>query len=205
MARDSILCGGRSAGARTGARLAARAASGGFTYIGLLIMVVLVGIALSVVSQVWLTLQAREKEDELLYVGSEMRRAIELYYQSTPAGMTERYPRRLEDLLKDPRHASVRRYLRKIYRDPITGSKEWGLQKAGDLITGVYSLSPKEPIRKFEFRVADQSFEGMSRYSDWVFTPRTGSRPVVIPAEGSGIPGLPTPPRPGMFPNGMSR
>jgi len=180
-------------------------ASCGFTYIGLLIMVALAGIALTVVSQVWLTVQTREKENELLYVGGEIRRAIELYYRNTPAGMAERYPRRLEDLLKDPRYPSTRRYLRKIYFDPITGSREWGLQKAGDLITGVYSPSQKEPIKKFEFRAVDQSFEGKARYSEWVFTPRTGNRPVVIPPEGPGVPGLPVPPRAGTFPNGMRR
>ena len=185
--------------------LTMRTASEGFTYIGLLIVVALTGIALTIVSQMWLTVQTREKEKELLYVGGEIRRAIELYYNNTPAGMTERYPRRLEDLLKDPRYPGTRRYLRKIYRDPIMGSEEWGLQKAGDLITGVYSRSPREPIKKFEFRVADQSFEGMNRYSDWVFTPRTGNRPVVIPPPGAGAPGVPMPPRPGTSVQGMSR
>lgn len=193
------------AGPMASGRRPPRLQSAGFTYIGLLILVALTGIALSVVSQVWLTVQARDKEEDLLYVGNEIRRAIELYYQNTPPGMTERYPRRLEDLIKDPRYAGTRRYLRRIYRDPITGSREWGYQKAGDLITGVYSLSNREPVKKFEFRAVDQSFEGKTRYSEWIFTPRTGNRPVVIPPEGPGILGLPTPPRPGTFPNGMSR
>jgi len=170
-----------------------------------LFLVAMTGIALSVVGQVWQTTQTRDKEEELLFVGGEIRRAIELYYVNTPAGMTERYPRKLEDLLRDPRYVDARRYLRKIYRDPITSSREWGYLKAGDLITGVYSLSNKEPIKKFEFRVADQGFEGKTKYSEWIFSPRTGQRPVVIPPDGSGIPGLTPVPRPGTLPNSQRR
>lgn len=104
-----------------------------------------------------------------------------------------------------PRHVSLHRYLRKIYQDPVGGKSVWGLHKVGGLITGVHSLSPKEPIKKFEFHVADQSFKGTGRSSDWVFTPRTGNRPVVALPGGSGLPGLPISSRPGALPNGVSR
>ena len=98
---------------RTGAPGSRRHA--GFTYIGLLILVAAMGLALTVVAQLWHTAQTRDKEEELLFVGNEIRRAIGLYITSTG-----RYPHNLEDLLKDPGFPGVRRSLRKLYRDPIT-------------------------------------------------------------------------------------
>ncbi len=135
----------------------------------------MMGIALTVVSQVWQTVQKRDKEEELLFVGDQMRRALALYAANAAGG--QRYPRSLEDLLKDPRYPGARRYLRKIYRDPITGRAEWGLVKAGDVITGVYSLSEEEPLKKTEFSLADRAFEGKTKYSEWIFVPRTGRGP----------------------------
>jgi type II secretory pathway pseudopilin PulG len=144
----------------------------GFTYIGLLLLVAMMGIALTVVSQVWQTMQKREKEDELLFIGDQMRRALALYAASAAGG--QRYPQSLEELLKDPRYPAIRRYLRKIDPDPITGRADWGLVKGpGDAIMGVYSLSEDEPLKKDEFRFADRDFEGKTKYSEWVFIPRS--------------------------------
>lgn len=182
-----------------------KTASSGFTYILLLIQMALVAIALSVVVQVWMTMQMRAREEELLNVGQEFRQAIEQYYRNTPAGIAERYPRKLDDLLKDPRYPAPRRYLRKIYFDPITNSRDWGLQKAGDLITGVYSRSDREPIKKTEFRPVDQNFEGKTKYSEWIFTPRTGNRPNVVTPGDPGVPGVPLSPRAGYLQNSNSR
>jgi hypothetical protein len=138
---------------------------------------------------VWQTVQKRDKEDELLFVGDQIRRAIALFYANTPGG-AERYPRNLEDLLKDPRYPGVRRYLRRLYRDPITGRAEWGLVKAGDLITGVYSLSEAEPLKKSGFRRIDRNFEGKTKYSEWVFLPSVGQGAGVIPPGGFGPPAI---------------
>jgi len=148
-----------------------RRLSAGFTYLGLLLLVAMMGIALTVVSQVWQTVQQREKEDELLFVGDQMRRALTLYAANAQGG--PRYPQSLEELLKDPRYPAPRRYLRKIYVDPITGRAEWGLVKGpGDVIMGVYSLSEDEPLKKTGFRFVDRAFEGKTKYSEWVFIPR---------------------------------
>jgi type II secretory pathway pseudopilin PulG len=158
-----------------------RRRAAGFTYIGVLLLVAMMGVSLSVVGEVWQTKQKREKEAELLYVGDRIRHAIGLYNANTPGG-AERFPRRLEDLLKDPRYPGVRRYLRKIYRDPMTGRAEWGLVKAGDYLAGVYSLSEDEPLKKSGFRGPDRSFEGMTKYRDWVFVSGSGPRPPAAPA-----------------------
>jgi type II secretory pathway pseudopilin PulG len=143
----------------------------GFSYIGLLILVAMMGIALAAAGEIWHTAQKREKEQELLFVGGQFRRAIEQFYANTP-GKARRYPLLLEELLQDPRHPGIRRYLRKIYPDPMTGSVEWGLIiGSGGEIYGVYSLSEDEPIKKAHFRLADKAFEGKTKYSDWVFMP----------------------------------
>jgi type II secretory pathway pseudopilin PulG len=200
--RGDVMGTGMADSARSAALGWHRAA--GFTYLGVLLLVAMMGIALVVVSQVWVTMQKRDKEEELLFVGGQFRRALALYYANTPGG-GERYPRSLDDLLKDPRYPGVRRYLRKIYHDPITGRAEWGLVKAGDLITGVHSLSDAEPLKKTEFRPADRNFEGRTKYSDWVFLPRSGRIPVAVPPGGPVTPLTAPPPRPGTAPSGAKK
>src|SRR4051794_1161127 len=122
---------------RTGARpvlataLRAPATSTGFTYIRLLFFVALMGAALVGVAQVWHTQVQRDKEEDLLFVGNQFRRAISLYYERAPGGARQ-YPRQMEDLLQDPRYPNVQRHLRKLYVDPVTGKPDWGLVKAPD-------------------------------------------------------------------------
>jgi len=131
----------------------------------------MMGIGLAAAGEIWYTAQQREKEQELLFVGAQFRRAIQQFYANTPA-KARRYPLHLEELLQDPRHPGVRRYLRKIYRDPMTGKAEWGLLTgpAGEIF-GVYSLSDDEPLKRANFRLAEKDFEGKVKYSEWVFMP----------------------------------
>ena len=142
----------------------------GFSYIGILLMVALIGTQLALAGVVWSFAQARQKERELLFVGGQFRTAISQYYLN-PKGPQKEYPRRLEDLIKDPRYPATIRHLRKIYADPITGKKQWGLIKLPNNggIVGVYSLSEKEPIKTDNFRPADKSFARKQRYSEWKF------------------------------------
>jgi type II secretory pathway pseudopilin PulG len=142
-----------------------RALESGFTYIGVLVLIAMMGIALVVVSGLWQAAQKREKEQELLFIGNEFRQAIAAYNASRSA-----FPQKLEDLLKDPGFPGVRRFLRKVYRDPMTGRAEWGLMRPdGNAIVGVFSLSDAEPLKQHGFRLADQSFEAKNKYSEWVF------------------------------------
>lgn len=142
---------------------------GGFTYFGLLALILIMGVVLAGAGEVWHMSMKREKEQELLFVGNQFRQAIKLYYEHTPP-MAQRYPKRLEDLLGDPRYPSTQRYLRKIYADPITGGTQWGLVKGvGGEILGVHSLSRKAPVKKGGFSSADKIFENKTKYADWVF------------------------------------
>lgn len=146
-----------------------RRPANGFTLIGLLIVVAGLGILLASAGEIWHTAQKRERERELLFVGHQFKQALEDYYRYTP-GRAPRHPTRLEDLLKDPRAPGVQRYLRRIYRDPITGVAKWGLVRgpAGEIL-GVYSLSEQAPIKTGNFAMADQAFEGKTKYTDWQF------------------------------------
>ncbi len=141
----------------------------GFALIALLLVVALSGLALATAAQVWSTMSRRDKEAELLYVGMEFREAIRSYAASSPGA--QQYPTRLEDLVLDPRFPFVRRHLRRVYADPMTGKAEWGLVKAGNAIIGVHSLAEGKPLRSAldpTLGIADEA----ASYQDWVFAYR---------------------------------
>jgi type II secretory pathway pseudopilin PulG len=153
--------------------------AGGFTYVAMLISVAVIGAGLAATGEVWSHVQQREREAELLFVGNQFRQAIGYYYESTPGG-GKRYPERLEDLLEDKRYPMPRRYLRKLYADPLTGTPEWGLMEApGGGIMGVYSLSQAAPVKRAEFFVRDRTFHEAAGYYEWRFfyepPPQVGS------------------------------
>lgn len=159
----------------------------GFTFIAVLIAVAVAGIGLAVLGQTWQVASARARETELLFVGEQYRRAIRSYYLQPPAAGN--YPRRLQDLLRDPRTPGIVRHLRQLYPDPITGSAEWGLVRAPDGgILGVYSLAQGSPLKNANFRARDAEFEGRTSYADWKFVARTAgaaARGPALPASGT--------------------
>lgn len=143
--------------------------TGGFAYIGLLILVAIMGTSLAGAGVLFHQQMRREKEKQLLFVGDQYRRAIGLYYTQTP-GNVRQYPKSLDDLLGDNRYLVPRRYLRRRYRDPITNSEVWGLVRTTDGgITGVYSRSEIEPIKRVNFAARDESFVDAKSYRDWQF------------------------------------
>jgi type II secretory pathway pseudopilin PulG len=158
---------GRSTNAREG--------QGGFTYLTALFLVAALGAGLAATGVVWSKARQREKEAELIWVGEQVRQAIGLYYQRSPGAM-KRYPGKLEDLLEDRRYPNVQRYLRKIYADPVTGKRDWGLVLSSDGgVMGIRSLSTAQSIRE----------RGNARtYADWkfVYEPPQGNTST-LPAE----------------------
>jgi type II secretory pathway pseudopilin PulG len=173
----------------------------GFTYLtALFILAILMG-GLALLGEVWETSAKREREAELLFIGNQYRRAIGLYYESTP-GAAKRYPRELQDLIKDSRQPSTQRYLRRLYPDPMTGKAEWGLVKAADGgIGGVHSLSEEAPLKVSGFRVRDADLEGKGKYSDWRFNYKPAAPAAAAPKPAAGQPGVPGQPGlPGLAP-----
>lgn len=120
----------------------------GFTYIGVLMLLAIVALASAMTMQVAEQSGRREAEAELMAIGGEFSRAFESYYLQAPVGAA-RYPQRLEDLLHDPRYPGIKRHLRRLYPDPLTGRAEWGLIAApGGGIMGVHSRAAGEPVRE---------------------------------------------------------
>lgn len=144
-------------------------AARGFTYLTVLFLVAILGVAFAMVGEASYTAAMREKEKELLFIGGEYRKAIMLYYEHT-RGAPQKYPTSLEQLLKDDRYPDTRRYLRKLYWDPVTNKPEWGIDRAPDGgIMGVYSLSDRKVFKVAKFGPADRDLEGKTRYSEWKF------------------------------------
>ncbi len=155
----------------------------GFTYVGLLVLIALMGVSLAATGVVWSQVQQRQKERELLFVGNQFREAIGRYYLSTP-GPAKEFPPNIADLLKDPRQLTTQRYLRKIYRDPMTGKADWALVKApSGRIIGVYSRAVGRPIKQGNFRYRDRGFAAKNHYSEWwfVYTPVESPAPTEVP------------------------
>lgn len=148
----------------------ARRRAHGFTYIGLLILIAIIGIASAATIQLGSVLQRRAAEEELLAIGQEFRNALLSYANATPPGQS-RSPTSLHDLLKDPRYPNPLRHLRRLYTDPITGKDEWGTVAALDVsrgIAGVYSLSEQKPIKMGNFPTF-VGFENKGSYREWQF------------------------------------
>jgi type II secretory pathway pseudopilin PulG len=146
----------------------------GFTYLGLLIIVAVMGVGLAATGTFWSHAAQREKERELLFVGHQFREAIASYYLHSP-GITNAYPKTLDDLVEDKRFPTPQRHLRRIYADPLTGKAQWGLVEVpgGAGIMGVHSLAEEAPIKTGNFEARDAAFEDAKTYADWqfLFTP----------------------------------
>ncbi len=142
---------------------------------GILVGVVIVGIMLAAVSRMWVFAEQRDRENRLLDVGHEMRWAIAAYYAHV-----HHYPLSLEDLLGDPESTLPRRYLRRVYADPVTGTPDWELLLApGEAgIMGVASKSKLIPIKRARFSPVDATFEDADCYCSWqfVYVPRHSYR-----------------------------
>jgi type II secretory pathway pseudopilin PulG len=143
----------------------------GYTYLLVLFLVAGLGLFAAQAGVVWQAATQREREAELLAVGSEMAGAIAAYRDATPAGRPA-WPTTLQQLVEDKRFPTPRRHLRRIYRDPLTGRAEWGLVREGDAIVGIHSLSNLAPIRRHELSPAlDDAAKSATRYSEWIFRP----------------------------------
>lgn len=141
----------------------------GYSYIGVLLIIATIGLTLALASTLWSFAQQREKERELIFIGNQFRKAIGQYYERTP-GMVKNYPMRLDELLQDNRYVTTQRYLRKIYKDPMTNQNDWGIINAPQGgIMGIFSKSAVKPIKQNGFQEINKSLEGQQHYHDWQF------------------------------------
>lgn len=153
-------------------------AQAGFTYLGILAAIILMGLLLTAAARVWTLTEQRERETQLLFVGHAFRMAISGYYAHGG-----RYPLTLKDLLQDDRSPVPVRYLRRIYLDPMTNSADWKLVLAPEGgIKGVYSGSGITPIKRANFPIIDATFADSDCYCAWQFVYEPRFRRRVAPA-----------------------
>ncbi len=130
----------------------------GFTYLGVLVAVAILGLGLAAAAEVWVTTARRQKVEELQWIGRQFVAAIGSYYTATP-GLGKAFPARLEDLLEDRRYVTTRRHLRTIYRNPFTGQADWEpIKSPAGGIAGVRVTAPSGVARAtWEFVYAPAS------------------------------------------------
>lgn len=150
----------------------------GFSYIMLMIAILVIGVAVSVAARQWKVMVQREQEADLLAKGIEIQNALALYSASRKAGRVmpgEVYPQTLAELTKQPKP-----FLRKVYLDPV-GRAEWDFLRAPTGgIMGVRSKSRNKPIKQRAFPLVVRHFEGKLTYYDWAFQFPNPSMPTLV-------------------------
>jgi type II secretory pathway pseudopilin PulG len=143
--------------------LSTRRSPRGIVYPLLLGSILVIGVATAGVAELWSTQVKRDKEEELLFRLGEIRRGIARYRADH-----NRLPKELKDLLEDKTQLQARRYLRRIYPDPMTGKPDWDLKlivdRAGVVsgIEDVHSKSAGKPLKS----IPGKPTEGVT-YKDW--------------------------------------
>jgi type II secretory pathway pseudopilin PulG len=150
----------------------------GFTYVGLLILLVVIGLMGATTLKADALLDRAARERELLETGADFSGALKSYADATPPEQPP-YPPTLQELLKDPREAGVRRRLRHMPIDPVTGKAEWGIVWAAPDkrmgVLAVHSLSPARPLKRTGFDHRFRDLDDKEHLSDWLF-PASGQR-----------------------------
>jgi type II secretory pathway pseudopilin PulG len=145
----------------------------GYTYLMALMMVMVMGILLAMAGQSWQQRMQREKEEELLFRGSQMQDALSRWHQPA-GGLHVATPLiDLKHLLRDPRTAGKVRHLRRLYADPMTG-REWELIRDPVRgIIGVKSASDLKPYKMDNFPAQLQGLINKTSYREWLFVAQT--------------------------------
>ncbi|MDR0779782.1 MAG: type II secretion system protein [Pseudomonadales bacterium] len=145
-------------------------AQGGFSYLWVLLLVAFMGVGLAVALEFDTTAVQRDRERELIAIGRQFRTAIGSYYELQQVAGRGQYPASLDDLLKDNRTPGIRRHLRRVFVDPMTGKAEWGVVQVNGRIVGVHSLAERTPIKQSGFEAEEMGLAGKKAYAEWLFT-----------------------------------
>jgi type II secretory pathway pseudopilin PulG len=140
----------------------------GYILLAILLMLALLMISLVAVAPKIATEIRRDREDELIHRGRQYARAIRLYYRKFG-----RYPAKIEDL----ENTNNLRFLRKRYKDPITG-QDFALIRFGQAHTSA---------RGFFGQPAQGVVSGAVSPTG-TFSPLMGNPPTVNTTDTSGSP-----------------
>jgi type II secretory pathway pseudopilin PulG len=138
-------------------------AQAGYAMVALLVGLSIMGVVMTMAMPVWRQLAVREREAELVFRGEQYKRSIALYQARTGPGAL---PPSIDVLVEG-------RFLRKRYKDPITGG-DFVLIRQGQAqgrgaqpapvatggILGVTSASRERSIRLYD---------GRNYYNEWQF------------------------------------
>ena len=114
-----------------------KSSEAGHLLLAVMIGITVMAIFLTVAAQQWSTHERRENEKELVFRGNQYTKAIKLY-QMEHGGA---YPTSLEALMEQgPRRL---RYIRKLYRDPMSPDGKWGILLADP--SGKGFINPNAP------------------------------------------------------------
>ncbi|MBA2674825.1 type II secretion system protein [Ramlibacter sp.] len=141
----------------------------GLVLLAVLVFILMTTLAASSLVVSYTTQLQREKEEQLLFAGAQIRRAITSYYNTVPPGGARSLPQSLEALLSDDRFPRPIQHLRRLYPDPMTGRPDWFLIREDGGIVGVRSQSAQPTIKKAGFGSGNEHLEKTDRYSDWTF------------------------------------
>jgi len=148
--------------------------SAGFTYVWVLAAIVILSIGLAAVGPLWADQSRRERERELVRIGTLYAEAIARYRASSP-GSLKQYPLSLEQLLADTRFAGTVRYLRKLYPDPLDPARPWGtVLDADGGIRGVFSRGAEQPLRREPLDLGTVVLPAAEHYDEWKFIVKRG-------------------------------
>ncbi len=95
----------------------------GYLLLGVLVMILLLLITLAVAAPKVAEDIRRDKEAETVHRGMQYARAIQVYYNRYG-----RYPNTIDQLMK----TDNQRFLRKRYKDPLTGKDDWRIIHNGE-------------------------------------------------------------------------
>jgi len=95
----------------------------GTTIVLVLVLVAILSVGLLAVMPVWETQVRREAEEELIFRGTQIVEAVRLFQKKNPGQL----PASLEELYK-------KRFLRRLYKDPMTRDGKWDIVVQNDRI-----------------------------------------------------------------------
>ena len=138
----------------------------GYTYLGLLLVLVLLGAGLARLGTAWATAAQREQERELRFRGAQIAAAITHY---RAARQPAEWPPNLQALLQDTRDGAPRHHLRRLFADPCTGRADWVLLPGPEGV-GVAGVRSRADTPRLNTQIAGAAGDPRwPRGSDWHF------------------------------------